>query len=145
MAVEVRVDYVGDLRCRAVHGPSGVELVTDAPVDNSGRGESYSPTDLVATALGACLLTVMGIVAARRGVNLRGATARVEKHMVADPGRRIGRLPVRIVIPAAVAPDDRSVLERAAYSCPVLNSLDSRVRKEITFVWGRPTDAASGQ
>ena len=144
MAVEIRVDYAGELRCRAVHGPSGVELVTDAPVDNHGRGESFSPTDLVATALGACLLTVMGIVAARRGVDLRGATARVEKHMVAEPDRRIGRLPVRIVIPAAVSPDDRVVLERTAYRCPVLNSLDPRVRKEITFVWGGADDGASG-
>jgi uncharacterized OsmC-like protein len=136
MAVEIRVAYEGALRTRATHGPSGVQLITDAPLDNQGRGESFSPTDLVATALGACLLTIMGIAAERRGVDLLGAIARVEKHMVADPERRIGALPVTITIPASPADAERQLLEKAARSCPVLRSLDPRIEKNIQFQWG---------
>src|SRR5439155_3851445 len=98
--VQIRVRYEGDLHCVAVHGPSGAEVATDAPADNQGRGEAFSPTDLVATALGTCVLTTMGIVARRHGWSLAGATATVEKVMVADPERRIGRLEVRIRAPA---------------------------------------------
>ena len=90
--VKIDVAYEGDLHTTCRHGPSGRELETDAPVDNQGRGESFSPTDLLATALGTCTLTVMGIVARREGWKLEGARSRVEKHMVADPVRRVGRL-----------------------------------------------------
>ena len=83
--IEIHIDYQGDLRTHAVHGPSQTELITDAPVDNQGRGESFSPTDLVATALGTCMATIMGIVAKRKQIDLRGMTIRVEKHMSADP------------------------------------------------------------
>src|SRR5436309_13566194 len=98
--VKISIDYLGDLHCVATHGPSGAVLETDAPKDNEGRGESFSPTDLVATALGSCMLTVMGIVARRHGWPLEGARAKVEKHMVSEPVRRIGKLPVRIDMPA---------------------------------------------
>lgn len=139
MAVEIRIRYEGGLRCRATHGPSGVELFTDAPLDDHGKGESFSPTDLAATALGACMLTVMAIAAEPRGVDLSGADVRVEKHMVADPQRRIGALVVKLTIPAPPAETERAVLERAARSCPVLHSLDPRIEKRIEFIWGRET------
>ena len=89
MGVEIHFHYVGDLRCESTHTPSGTDLHTDAPVDNQGRGESFSPTDLVATALGSCMLTTMGIAAKARGFDLPGATATVTKEMVADPFRRV--------------------------------------------------------
>ena len=91
--------YEGGLRCRATHGPSGTSVVTDAPVDNHGRGESFSPTDLVATALGACMLTVIGIVAERHGLDLAGMTSETEKVMSASAPRRIASLRTRITIP----------------------------------------------
>ncbi len=130
--VEITVTYEGDLRCRAVHGPSGAELVTDAPVDNHGRGESFSPTDLVATALGTCML---GITAAKRGWDLRGATVTIVKEMVADPERRIARLVARIRTPGPLDERARAVLERAALGCPVQQSLPERVDRPVTFEW----------
>ena len=102
--VQTIVTYTGELGCTAAHGPSGRTLQTDAPKDNNGKGESFSPTDLVATALGTCMLTVMGIAARRLGVDMTGAKATVDKGMVADPLRRIGRLSVQIRIPAGIPP-----------------------------------------
>lgn len=133
--VEIAVEYQGGLRCRAVHGPSGAVLLTDAPVDNHGRGESFSPTDLVATSLGACMLTVMGIVAERHGWPLAGARAHVVKHMVADPARRIGKLTVRMEMPAALDDRARTTLVAAAHTCPVHESLGQNVQLDITFTW----------
>ena len=135
MAVEIEVVYQGELRCQAKHGPSGMTLHTDAPVDNHGKGASFSPTDLVATALGACILTILGIVAERRGLNLTGARVRVEKHMVADPVRRIGRLPVVIDLPCVLSEEEQKVLERAAATCPVHQSLHPEIEKPIVFRW----------
>lgn len=134
MAAMVRIEirYEGDLRCRATHGPSGAELSTDAPADNHGRGESFSPTDLVATALGSCMLTILGIVARERGWSLEGASATVDKHMAADPRRRIGRLDVRLRLPPDL--DERAwrTLEQAARTCPVAESLSDRL--EVALV-----------
>ncbi len=136
MSVEIHVRYEGDLRCRAMHGPSGRELLTDAPVDNHGRGESFSPTDLVATALGTCMLTIMGIVAERDGWDLAGTRVEVSKHMVADPVRRIGRLDVDFHVPRDPGSRGRTVLERAARSCPVHRSLGEDVEVHLAFHWG---------
>src|ERR1700761_299735 len=97
--VAIELQYQGDLHTKATHGPSGAELTTDAPKDNQGRGESFSPTDLVATALGSCMLTVMGIMARTLDVDIAGATATVEKEMAAAPSRRIARLAVTIHVP----------------------------------------------
>lgn len=133
--VEIEVVYTGDLHAQARHGPSGASLVTDAPKDNEGRGESFSPTDLVATALGTCMLTIMGIVARRHQWKLEGARAHVEKHMATAPVRRIGRLPITIKMPAGLAKDARAALERAAYTCPVHASLHPDVDKPVTFVY----------
>jgi uncharacterized OsmC-like protein len=133
--IEVEVAYQGQLRCNAVHGPSSCELVTDAPTDNQGRGESFSPTDLVATALGSCALTIMGIVADRHGWDLSGVSLLVEKHMVADPLRRIGKLVVRVQGAGSFDAQQRQALEKAAFSCPVNQSLGERVVREFHFDW----------
>ena len=134
--VKIRVRYEGDLHCVAEHGPSGTELATDAPKDNEGLGGSFSPTDLVATALGSCMLTIMGIVARRHEWDLSGAEVEVEKVMVADPERRIGELRVHLRIPRAFEPKVQSALERAALTCPVHRTLGSNVRMPVDFHWG---------
>ncbi len=135
----VRIDcvYDGDLHCRTTHGPSGNVLATDAPKDNQGRGEAFSPTDLVAAALGTCMLTILGIYARRHDIDLEGATARVEKEMTAVPVRRIGKLKVALNLPAKIAPESRSVLETAALVCPVYKSLHPDIEKEVTFIYYR--------
>lgn len=133
--VEIEVVYPGDLHAVARHGPSGAEIATDAPKDNHGRGESFSPTDLVGAALATCMLTVMGIVARKHGWKLDGASARVEKHMVATPARRIGRLPVRIQMPAGLPAEARPVLEHAARTCPVHLSVLPEIDRPVTFVY----------
>lgn len=134
--VETIVTYQGGLRTAARHGPSAAEIHTDAPVDNNGQGESFSPTDLVGAALGSCILTIMGIVADRIGVDLSGATANVEKSMVADPKRRIGALRVHLSLPAGVSDTDRKKLERGALTCPVHQSLHPDIDAPIVFEWG---------
>jgi putative redox protein len=119
--------YDGGLRCGAVHGPSGSALSTDAPLDNQGKGECFSPTDLIATSLATCLLTIMGIVAERHGWPLEGAAARVEKTMSSDAPRRISQLEVWIELPAGLEERQRQVLMRAAETCPVKLSLEGSV------------------
>jgi len=135
MGVEITVSYQGDLHTEAVHGPSGKVLETDAPVDNQGRGESFSPTDLVATSLGTCMLTIMGIAARERGIDLEGAKVKVVKEMVADPQRRIGSLASVVSMPRALPEKDRTILERAALNCPTHVTLGDRVEKPVQFVW----------
>lgn len=139
--VQLDVRYEGDLRTRATHGPSQTTLITDAPVDNHGRGESFSPTDLVAAALGACMVTIMGIAAEKHGWDLVGTTATVEKAMVADPARRIGSLTVVIHVPAELDERARTTLEHAAHSCPVHRSLHPDVEIPVRFAWGSPAPA----
>lgn len=140
MAVEIHITYEGQLHCSAKHGPSGATLATDAPVDNHGRGESFSPTDLVATSLGTCVMTVMGIVAERHQIDLTGTRIHVSKEMIQQPVRRIGRLPVTVTIPAdkaaKVSASDRAKLETAARHCPVHQSLHPDIDSPIEFVWG---------
>jgi len=134
--VSIQVEYQGDLHCRAVHGPSHAELSTDAPVDNQGRGESFSPTDLVATALGTCMLTIMGIQARTLELNIAGATATVEKEMTSSAPRRIRSLRVSIHVPQAIGAENRLKLERAARACPVHQSLHPEIQAPIEFTWG---------
>ena len=134
--VEIQIEYLGDLRCQAKHGPSGTTLVTDAPTDNMGKGESFSPTDLVATALGTCMLTVMGIVAQRNQINLQGTRVKVTKEMATAPIRRIGRLTVEIHVPAALSEEDRQRLEKAAHTCPVHKSLHPDIDAPVQFHFG---------
>src|SRR5271155_5599070 len=119
--VKVFIEYTGGLHCTARHGPSGASLETDAPVDNCGKGESFSPTDLVATALGTCMATTMGIYAQRNGIDLRGLRLEVAKEMTQSPPRRIARLSCEIWMPPAL--ERNAALENAALTCPVFLSL----------------------
>ena len=135
MSVLIDIDYLGDLHCKTTHGPSQQTFTTDAPVDNGGKGEAFSPTDLVATAMGACLTTVMGIVARRAGIDLTGTKVRVEKEMTAVPIRRIGALRAVITMPAGLSASDRVKLERTADTCPVRQSLHPDVKVEMQFVY----------
>lgn len=136
--VEITARYEGNLRCSLVHGPSGTVIETDAPVDNHGKGERFSPTDLVAAALPACMMTIVGIVAERHGLEVRGMRASVRKEMSAAPPRRIARLPVRLEIPLPADHPQRAMLENAAHTCPVHKSLGADVESPIEFVWGIP-------
>lgn len=134
--VRVDVHYEGELHCRATHGPSQDVITTDAPVDNRGKGEAFSPTDLVGTAMGTCMLTIMGIAARDRGWAIEGATASVEKIMVADPVRRIGTLNLEIHVPGEHDEAARAALEEAAMGCPVKASLAPEVEVKVVFRWG---------
>ena len=134
--VEINVTYNGQLRTTATHGPSQNTLITDAPKDNMGKGEAFSPTDLVATALATCILTTMGIVAQRHELDMNGATARVTKEMVSTPFRRSGRLAVTVHMPHKLSAETQKRLENAAHTCPVHRSLHPDVEAPITFTWG---------
>jgi len=134
--VRIQMEYQGDLHCTSVHTPSKTELATDAPVDNQGRGESFSPTDLVATSLGTCMLTTMGIVARTLNNDLTGATATVEKEMTSSAPRKINRLIVSIQVPRTTTPENQERLENAAYTCPVKRSIHPDIETPIEFVWG---------
>jgi putative redox protein len=133
--VEITAVYEGELHTNATHAPSGAVVSTDAPKDNEGRGESFSPTDLVATALGTCMLTIMGIVARRHDVVLEGGIVRVEKHMVTEPVRRIGKLAVHFTLPPGIPDAKRPLLMRAATSCPVHKSMHPDIEIPVTYDW----------
>lgn len=137
--VDIYVRYEGGLRCAARHAPSSATLSTDAPVDNHGKGESFSPTDLVATALGSCMLTVMGILARKREWNIDGIDIHVKKHMTAEQPRRIARLTVVASVPALVSAaldaEARGELEHAANTCPVRLSLHPQIDVPVRFDW----------
>ncbi len=133
--VKITGVYQGDLRCVAAHGPSGRTLETDAPVDNQGRGEAFSPTDLVGTALGTCILTTMAIAARRMGLTLDGARFEVTKEMSADTPRRIARLATIIWLPIPRSADPQGVFERAAHACPVHQSLSPAMDVPIAIHW----------
>ena len=135
MAVEIEGSYAGGLKMELTHGPSGTGIRTAAPRDNQGDGSSFSPTDLVAAALGSCAVTTMAIVAAREGIPFEGASFHVEKHMRSDP-RRIDRLPLRIRMPAALSPEHRARLEEIARTCPVARSLNPEIDAGIEFEYG---------
>jgi putative redox protein len=125
--------YLGQLRCKATHGPSKVELVTDAPTDNKGRGESFSPTDIVVTAMVTCQLTTMGIAARRDDVTLNGTKVYAEKHMSTEGSRRIARMVIRMDFPSGIPLDFRPKLEDIARTCPVALSIHPDIRIDQTF------------
>jgi putative redox protein len=137
--VDIFLEYEGDLHCTATHGPSSAVLTTDAPLDNHGRGASFSPTDLVATGLGSCMATVMGILAQKRGQALEGMRIHVKKQMTANLPRRIARLSVEVKMPRAASAniDDqgRAALEREAHQCPVRLSLLDAIDVPVVFDW----------
>jgi uncharacterized OsmC-like protein len=133
--VKIDTVYEGDLRCKALHSPSQSTLITDAPKDNHGKGESFSPTDLVASALGSCMMTIMGIVADKKGIDLIGAKAETEKEMSKELPRRIIALRTRLTLPLPPDHPDRKILEEAALHCPVHKSLDPSIDAAIEFIW----------
>jgi putative redox protein len=127
--------YIGELRTQATHLASGDTLLTDAPVDNNGRGEAFSPTDLVCTALGSCMLTIMGIVARRHDLDLEGTRLDITKVMASEP-RRIAEVIVTFTLPARNFSDkEKALLENAARTCPVALSLHPDLRQTLDFVY----------
>jgi putative redox protein len=131
----VAIEYIGNLKCRALHEGSGTTLMTAAPKDNNGDGSSFSPTDLVATALGSCIATIMGIVAQRRNLDLVGTRIQVIKEMATAPERRIGKLLTTIHFNQNFEGQDRIMLEHGAHTCPVHKSLHPDIDAPITFVY----------
>jgi putative redox protein len=134
--VKITVTYEGNLRTAAVHEESGSVIKTDAPKDNHGRGEFFSPTDLLAAALGTCVVTIMGILANKLKVDLKGLRATVEKEMAKMPSRKVGKIIIHIFCPSTFDPETTSKLEQAGIGCPVHHSLHPDVQQEIIFHWG---------
>lgn len=129
-----KVTYLGDLRTSSIHLQSGNEIISDAPLDNNGKGEAFSPTDTVANALASCMMTVMGIKARDLDVDLKGSTAAVTKIMNAEP-RRIGIIEITFEMVGIHDQKNITILERTAMTCPVFMSLNTEIEKRITFSW----------
>ncbi len=129
-----KVTYLGELRTENVHLKSGHTYTTDAPTDNNGKGEAFSPTDTVATGLANCMLTVMGIKARNMGLDMSGTTAEVTKIMAPDP-RRIARIVIVVDFPISADDKVKKILEHTARTCPVIYSLHPDIEKELTFNW----------
>lgn len=129
-----KVTYKGSLRTEAIHVQSGNTIITDAPIDNHGKGEAFSPTDLVATALASCMLTIMGIVANRNHLKINGTTAEIEKIMGANP-RRINEIKINIRFNENFDKKTKRKLENAALTCPVSNSLSEKLNESIKFIY----------
>ena len=134
MGVKISGRYLGDKKVALTHADSGTIVTTAAPKDNGGDGSSFSPTDMVGAALGACMVTIMGLMAEREGLSLLGTWFEVEKHMSASP-RRIGHLPMTIHLPGHLSPEQRIKLERGAHTCPVHHSLHPDSKVEVAFVY----------
>jgi len=137
MGVDISITYNGDLHCTALHEPSGSKFVTDAPVDNGGKGEFFSPTDLLGAALGGCVLTIMALVAKRQNIELAGTKVHVVKDMTKEPPRRIQSLKMTVTFPPglAIGDADRTRLEQAAKKCPVKESLNPNIEIETQFIY----------
>jgi putative redox protein len=134
MPVEVNCIYEGNLTVSSTHAPSGSIIHTTAPVDNGGTGSLFSPTDLIAASLGSCMLTIMGIVATRDGINMNGARAGIVKHM-SDRPRRVGLLEAVVHLPQKLSDDDRRKLEAAARACPAKQTIHPDTELQISFVY----------
>jgi putative redox protein len=130
------VVYEGELHCKATHNQSGSTIETDAPTDNRGKGQRFSPTDMVCVALGTCAITTMGIKAQDMDIDLAGATIDIQKHMVSDP-RRIGKIDVKIMFPKSLnlSEKDRTILERIGNNCPVVKSLSPDLAIDLVYEW----------
>lgn len=131
-----KIIYSGNLHTEATHIKSGTTIQTDAPTDNNGKGECFSPTDLVATALGSCMITLMGITANKHNLNIEGTECEIEKIMESNP-RRIGEIKVRMKMKgsAAFSQKEKNLLHNAAMTCPVFQSLSEQMKKTVTFTW----------
>jgi len=136
MGMTAKVEYKEKLRTECVHLKSGTQIETDAPTDNNGNGERFSPTDLVATALASCMLTVMGIAVRERNINIEGTTCEVEKIMASDP-RRICQINVKMILPSnqTYTEKEKAIIEKAALTCPVHYSLHPDIEKKLEFVY----------
>jgi len=134
--------HLGDLRSEAKHMQSGTTLMTDAPTDNHGKGEFFSPTDLVAASLGSCMLTLMEMAAAPRGIDIRGTKVTIDKIMASDP-RRIAEIKIDIYFPSDYSEKDKTILQRAADTCPVSKSLHPDLVQNVTFHY--PASCASSK
>jgi putative redox protein len=137
MSVEMDVVYEGDLHCSATHGPSGLSIATDAPLDNGGRGSAFSPTDLVTAALSACMLTIMGLYAKKAGLDIEGTRVHATKGMTALPVRRIGKITIVATLPAGrgFTDEQKAEIERAAAMCPVKKSLHPDIEIAMEFIY----------
>lgn len=130
-----QIEYLGELRTTSIHLLSGKQIVTDAPLDNNGKGEAFSPTDLLSTSLGCCMLTIMGIVANRHGINLEGTKVDISKIMGSEP-RRVIEIVVEMSIPgASLSLKDKQLLEQAGLTCPVAKSLHPDLKQTVHFTW----------
>ncbi len=130
-----KITYNGDLRTTSVHLKSGEKIITDAPIDNQGKGEAFSPTDLLATSLGNCMLTIIGITARSHGFNIDGTTAEITKVMAENP-RRVSEIYVNLQFPANnYSEKERAIIERSAKTCPVAYSLHPDIKQEIAFYY----------
>jgi len=129
-----KVTYTGGLRTTCEHLRSGDSFITDAPIDNNGLGQAFSPTDTVATGLASCMLTTMGIKARDMDVDLTGATAEVTKHMASNP-RRISKIEVNLNLPGVISEKNRKILAHIADTCPVQYSLHPDIERVITYNW----------
>lgn len=126
----ISIEYLGNLKTKAVHPLSRVELITDAPPDNNGEGKSFSPTDLLATAVGSCMLTIMGISANTNNIEFDIAKISIEKVMSSNP-RRIGELNIKMELPKSLTDKERTILERAAKHCPVAKSIHPDINENV--------------
>ena len=124
--------YSGELRTHSVHTQSGETYITDAPTDNEGKGEAFSPTDILATSLANCMMTIMGIVSKRKGLIIEGTEAKIDKFMGTDP-RRITEIKIDFYFPVNFSEDERKLLEKSALNCPVAKSLSSDLKQNIEF------------
>ena len=130
----IETTYLGGLRTEATHVQSGTKIITDAPVDNQGKGEAFSPTDLLSASLGSCMLTIMGIKARASNIDIDGTTCSIEKIMAADP-RRVAEIVINFKFPKEYSEKEQQLLERAALTCPVYYSVHEDLKKTVTSGW----------
>ena len=131
---QIEITYEGNLRTKAIHLDSGSEILTDAPIDNQGKGEKFSPTDLVVTALGSCMLTIMGITANVQNIDISGTRVKVRKTMSKDP-RKIAKIDIEIIFGTIISQKHKIVLERAAHHCPVSKTLQGNIEENVKFIY----------
>ncbi len=129
-----KITYLGDLRTSSIHLQSGTEILSDAPIDNYGKGEAFSPTDLVANALGSCIMTIMAVKANTMNIELKGTSIDVTKIMQAEP-RRIAKIVIELHMNENLDEKSKTILERTAMNCPVLLSLNTEIEKDVRFNW----------
>lgn len=128
----MHIKYLGNLRCEAFHSASGNQITTDAPKDNNGKGEAFSPTDLLCTSLASCMITIMGITAQKKNILLQGVEAKINKVMVSDP-RRVAEVQIELLITGNFNDRNRKILEKSALNCPVAKSLHTEVKQVVEF------------